>query len=114
MDTCGVKADTFGKKPLEELEGMKAMLWTFEQSWKDEWRAEGKAEGLVEGQAKGKAEGLTEGEAKALVRLLVKRFGPLELSLHTRIQQADLPTIESWFDRAIDAPDLTAVFDPPR
>jgi predicted transposase YdaD len=121
MDTCGVKADTFGKKPLEELEGMKAMLWTFEQSWRDEWRAEGKAEGLVEGEAKGKAEGLTEGKAEgliegkaeALVRLLVKRFGPLEPSLHRRIQRADLPTIESWFDRAIDAPDLTTVFGPP-
>lgn len=57
---------------------------------------------------------LAEGKANLLVRLLVKRFGPLEPSLQARIQAADVTTVESWFDRAIDASDLTAVFNPPR
>ena len=91
--------------PSDLLE-MKTMISTLGETWKREWFAEGKAKGI--------AEGKTKGIAEALVRLLDKKFGPLPSSLQTRIQAADLQSVESWFDRAINAPDLSAIFDQPR
>ena len=87
--------------PYDLLE-MKTMISTLGETWKREWLAEGRAEGEA------------KGAAKLLVGLLVKRFGPLPSPLQTRIQTADLQSLESWFDRAIDAPDLSAVFDQSR
>jgi predicted transposase YdaD len=68
-----------------------------------EWIAEGKAEG--------KAEGLQEGQARTLLRLLERRFGPVSDAIRTQVTAADLNTLERWFDRAIDAPTLDAVFN---
>jgi putative YhgA-like transposase len=86
--------------PYDLLE-MKTMIATLGETWKQEW--------LAEGEAVGKAKGIAE----AVIRLLVKRFGPLPSSLQSRIYSADLQSLESWFDRAINAPDLSAVFDQP-
>lgn len=68
------------------------------------------AKGLAEGRAKGLVEGRAEGEAIALVRLLEKRFGILSAALRQRVFTADLSSIETWFERAIDGPDLKSVF----
>jgi len=87
--------------PYDLLE-MKTMISTLGETWKREWLAEGRAEGEA------------KGAAKLLVGLLVKRFGPLPSPLQTRIQTADLQSLESWFDRAIDAPDLSTIFDQSR
>jgi hypothetical protein len=54
---------------------------------------EGKAKGLVEG----KARGLVEGEARGV----------------RKIAGADVPTLDTWLDRAADSPTLEAVFDSP-
>jgi Putative transposase, YhgA-like len=110
--------------PLEiDLLEMKTMLATQAAAWKEEWRAQGVAEGRAvgwtEGKAAGKAvgkiegkiEGKTEARAEALTDLLLKRFGSLHSALHTRIRTADLATLEKWFDRAIDAPNLSSVFE---
>ena len=67
-------------------------------------------QGLQQGLQKGKAEGRAEGEALALKRLLAKRFGPLPAALEARIAAASLEEIEAWFDAAITAPSLDAVF----
>jgi predicted transposase YdaD len=72
--------------------------------------AEGLAEGLAKGRAKGLAEGRAEGEATALIRVLEKRFGVLPVALRQRVLTADLGSIETWFERAIDGPDLESVF----
>jgi predicted transposase YdaD len=74
-----------------------------------------KAEALAEarGKSEGKAEGKSEGKAEALLRLLERRFGPLAPGHLQRIRQADLATLDLWFDRAIDAPDLVATFCDP-
>jgi len=82
------------------------MLATQFEAWKEQWLAEGKAEGLAEGKAKGKAE--------ALICLLVERFGAVAPSWQKRIRGAKLVTLERWFKRAIGAPDLPSVFNPPR
>jgi Domain of unknown function (DUF4351) len=63
---------------------------------------------------KGKAEGKAEAKAEALIRLLAKRFGAVAPSREKQIRGARVATLERWFERAIDAPDLTSVFSPPR
>ena len=85
---------------------MKTMLATQFEAWREQWLAEGKAEGLAEGEAKGKAE--------ALISLLAQRFGAVAPSRQKRIRGAKLVTLERWFKRAIVAPDLPSVFNPPR
>jgi hypothetical protein len=61
-----------------------------------------------------KQEGWQEGRhsfgVQSLQKLLTKRFSPLEPDLLAQIEVAPLTTLETWFDRAIDAPSLAAVF----
>ena len=85
---------------------VKTMLATQFEAWKEQWLAEGKAEGLAEGEAKGKGE--------ALICLLAERFGAVAPSWQKRIRGARLVTLERWLKRAIVAPDLPSVFNPPR
>ena len=101
----GVKLPVF-----EDLLEMKTNLSTLGETWKQQWRAEGLAEGKAEGLAAGKA----EGKAEALLCLLVERFGAVAPSWRKRIRGAELTTLERWFKRAIVAPDLPSVFEPPR
>ncbi len=84
------------------------MLATQGEVWKQEWLAEGKASGRTEG----RTEGRIEGKIDSLIRLLIKRFGPLEPDRQGLIRSSNLATVETWFDRAIDARDLTSVFEP--
>jgi hypothetical protein len=60
----------------------------------------------------GRAEGRAEGEARALVRLLEKRFGPMPSDLRQRVFASGVTTIETWLDRALEAPELLRVFEP--
>ena len=74
--------------------------------------AEGEAKGLAEGKAEGLAEGLAEGKAATLLRLLKRRFGPVPRALRDRVAAADVEQIDTWLDAVLDAPSLSAVFDP--
>ena len=78
---------------------MKSNLATLGERLKRQWLAEGKAKGRA------------EGKAEALACLLAQRFGALTPSLQTRIREAKATTVEHWFKRAIDAPDLPSIFD---
>jgi hypothetical protein len=80
-----------------DLAEAKTMLATLGESWKQEWLAEGEA----------------KGEAKALVRLLERRFGSLSEDVRRRVFAAKIESIEAWFDRAIEAPDVKTVFADP-
>jgi len=55
--------------------------------------------------------GIEKGEMLALQKLLSKRFGPIASEITAKIFIATLEQIESWFDRAIDANQLSVVFD---
>lgn len=77
------------------------------QPYYDKGKAEGRAEGRAEGEARGEA----RGEAKILTRLLEIRFGAIPAALHQRIFAADVASIETWVERAFEAPDLQSVFD---
>ncbi len=100
----GVKLSGSGN--LLEVNSMKSMLATQFDAWKEQWFAEGKSEGLARGKAEGKAE--------ALICLLAERFGAVAPSWRKRIRGARLVTLERWFKRAVVAPDLSSVFNPPR
>ena len=73
-------------------------------------KAEGLAAGKAEGLAAGKAEGLAAGKAEDLTHLLTRRFGPLPETVTNRITWGSLADLERWFDAAIDASSLEAVF----
>ena len=90
---CGVKLSGSGN-----LLGVKSMLTIEFEAWRDQWLAKGKA----------------EGKAEALICLLAERFGAVAPSWRKRIRGAKLVTLERWFKRAIVAPDLPSVFNPPR
>ena len=72
--------------------------------------AEGEAKGLAEGEARGLAEGEARGEAKSLMRLLVKRFGPLPDPVVAQIAAGSMDDLDRWFDAAITASSVEAVF----
>jgi len=69
--------------------------------------------GLSQGLSQGLQKGQQAGEVTALRRLLTKRFGPLQPGLADTIESASLVQIEAWFDCAITAPSLDAVFATP-
>ena len=66
-------------------------------------------DGMAKGVQQGRMEGRVEGE---LARLLEKRFGDIPSGVRERISTADLPSLESWLERVLDAPDLQSVFGP--
>jgi hypothetical protein len=98
------------------------MLATQFEAWREQWLAEGFAKGFAEAFAKAFAEAFEEscaerfvkGWGEALICLLAGRFGRVAPSWQKRIRGANLATLERWFKRAIAAPDLLSVFNPPR
>jgi hypothetical protein len=100
-DKCGLSLPASGNL-LEE----KTMLSETFEAWQREWLAEGEAKGEARGEARGEA----KGKAEALISLLAGRFGAVDLSCRKRIEEADLVTLDRWFERAIVAPDPSSVF----
>jgi len=70
--------------------------------WAQDFKQEGWQEGWREGQH--------SFGVQSLQKLLTKRFSPIAPDLLAQIEVAPLTTLEAWFDRAIDAPNLAAVF----
>ena len=60
--------------------------------------------------AGGELKGKQEGEMLALQRLLSKRFEAIPADITRLISNAPLEAIERWFDRAIDARQLSDIF----
>jgi predicted transposase YdaD len=111
---------------IDDLQEIKVMLADRLEEWAHGYMAEGeqkgKLEGLQEGLQKGelkglqqglqegKQQGLQQGEMLALQRLLAKRFGVIPVETVALLSHASLEDIERWFDRAIDAKELSVVF----
>ena len=85
-----------------------AIMGHFSEPFVEQGRQQGRQHGYIEGRQQGRA----EGAASALVRLLEHRFGPVPSDLRQRIFASDVTTIETWLDRALEAPDLLRVFEP--
>jgi len=96
------------KRAMPEKE--KEMLSIAAREWLAQGEAKGRAEGEAKGKAEGRAEGEAKGEAKALVRVLERRFGRVPAKYLRAIAAAQNGQLDSWLDRAVDAPTLKAVF----
>ncbi len=57
------------------------------------------------------AKGAHEGEVLLLQKLLTKRFGSIPAHITAQISAASLEEIERWFDRAIDANQISDIFE---
>lgn len=66
--------------------------------------------GIEKGIQQGMQVGIQQGEALALQKLLTKRFGAIPAEIAAQIGAASFAQIEVWFDLAIDATSLSAVF----
>lgn len=93
---------TLNKKPeysklldkIDDLGSIKVMLADRLEEWAHGYMAEGKQ----------------EGETLLLQKLLAKRFGTIPAETTALISNAPVVDIERWFDRAIDAKQLSDVF----
>jgi hypothetical protein len=56
------------------------------------------------------AEGEAKGRANALLKLLNAKFGAVPDALVARVQTASIEDLDLWFDRALVAEALDAVF----
>ena len=105
-------------RQVDRTEDLEAFVGTIAETLIEQGKAEGlaagEAKGLAagkaEGLAAGKAEGLAAGKAEDLTHLLTRRFGPLPETVTNRITWGSLADLERWFDAAIDASSLEAVF----
>ena len=58
----------------------------------------------------GRTEGRMESRRELLLRVIQTRFGSPPDDMRSKIHAADLTQLEVWFDRALTAADLQAVF----
>jgi flagellar biosynthesis/type III secretory pathway protein FliH len=70
----------------------------------------GLEEGLEKGLEKGRVEGRVEGLRQALADLLTRRFKKLPPRVAARLAEGDATSLQRWFDKAIDAKSIDAVF----
>jgi hypothetical protein len=55
--------------------------------------------------------GFEKGKASSLIQVLEFRFGPLATVHRDRIISSDVTSVEAWLTKAVQAPDLNAVFE---
>ena len=73
----------------------KTMLQEYTEQWEKQWKQEGRQ----------------EGKASTLLSQLQRRFGAVPNDTRKKISSADLPTLEEWSLRILDAKSLEGVFD---
>ncbi len=67
-------------------------------------------EGMEKGMQQGIHQGMQQGSLGVLLRLITRRFGPLNDSTRQRLQQATAQELECWTDNILDAKTLEDVF----
>jgi len=65
---------------------------------------------FMEGERKGRQEGLQKGEGAMLLRLLQQRFDEVPTWARDKISKANLPALEAWGFRFVNAKSLKEVF----
>ncbi|MBF0191492.1 MAG: Rpn family recombination-promoting nuclease/putative transposase [Magnetococcales bacterium] len=100
--------------PVDLLE-VTTMMQTRFEAWKETWKEARRQEwwqgGHQEGRWEGRQEGRREEAASMLMRLLRRQFGAVPEEVRERVLAAELDTLETWIDRTLDAPSLSAVFE---
>jgi predicted transposase YdaD len=84
---------------LHSLQEVNAMLQEHDIDWTRDWREQG----LAEGRAVGLTEGRAQGRAEIFLRLLDRKFGPLEESQRRKVRETDPDTLLEWSDRVLTA-----------
>jgi hypothetical protein len=83
----------------------------WQQEFREEGRALGREEGRRAGERQGERVGEKKGEAKLLLRLLERKFGPLDPRTRARIRRAGPDRLFEWGDRVLTAERLEQVFE---
>ena len=104
--------------PVEDLEEVSTMLTAKVREWKKGWKAEGLAEGRAEGFEQGRREGIEKGIEKgriealqsSLIKLLNKKFGPIENSILQAVESGDKETTERRLEALLEAEKLEDIF----
>jgi predicted transposase YdaD len=100
---------------IEDLQEFRTMLAERVKEWERQWMRkglqEGRQKGLQEGLQEGRQEGRQEGGAEFLLRLLSRKFGPLDAGIRQRIAQADTDRLLEWAERVLTAERLEDVLD---
>jgi hypothetical protein len=96
-----------------ELKELEAMLTQEVIPWKERWKQEGIEAGIQLGIVEGIEKGLHTGMVRQLRRQLSLRFGPLPEWVDERLNAADVPQLEEWADRILDARTMDDVFQTP-
>ena len=65
---------------------------------------------LAEGEQRGVQQGLATGERTLLLRLLTRRFGPLDEATRKKLESASTEDLEHWADNVLNARSLEEVF----
>jgi hypothetical protein len=81
-------------------------------TWADALEDRGLQKGLAKGREQGREEGRLDAMRGMLKRLLVQRFGALQVAVLARIDSAQADDIERWTDRVLGADSLDSVFGP--
>ncbi|CAK0752772.1 hypothetical protein CCP3SC15_180020 [Gammaproteobacteria bacterium] len=68
--------------------------------------------GILQGMQAGREEGKQEGERALLVRILIRRFGPLPIWALEQLEKAGSTELETWTETALDTVTLESVFVP--
>ena len=69
------------------------------------------AEHAIDWTAQWREEGRQEGEAALLLRLLRRKYGPLDPAIEERVHRADAARLLDWGERVLTADTLDEVFD---
>ncbi len=72
-------------------------------------RKEGEDIGMEVGIELGMEAGMEAGERAIVLRLLSKRFGPLDAAVRARVEQASVSNLELWADRILTAATLEEI-----
>ncbi|QWF71873.1 Rpn family recombination-promoting nuclease/putative transposase [Methylomonas paludis] len=104
---------------VHDLQELNTMLAQKLEEWALAYKAEGMEQGLEQGLEQGiekgiqtgMQKGLQKGETLSLQKLLAKRFSPIPAEITAKIATASLADIECWFDKALDADQLSDIFD---
>jgi hypothetical protein len=82
------------------------------RSYGEELIERGRQQGVAQGMAQGLAQGSIRGRAEYILRTLAVRGVPVDEGARQRILSCtDLPTLDRWFDRALNATSLATVLD---
>jgi hypothetical protein len=65
-----------------------------------------KAEGREQGLAQGLEKGLAQGQRALVLRLLERRFGPLDEGTRARVERAAVHELERWAEQLLTAATL--------